>query len=74
MDAEYPPEGLHIDDTDEFEDPYLPYKTETNIQEEDDYTEEDLDKYITSQVLLTAVESELMGTVKQHKRKKMVTR
>ena len=46
-DAEDPPEGWHIDDAADLDDPYIPYDPEDKIPETDYYTKEALDKYLT---------------------------
>ena len=67
VDAEDPSEVCHLDDNADLDDTYLPYEPEAEMPEADDYTEKDLDKYLTARFLLTAGELELMGTVKQRK-------
>ena len=68
VDAEYPPELWHIDDTAYLDNPYLPYNPEAKIAEAYYCTYWDLDKYLTAQVLLPVRESYLMETANHHKR------
>ena len=52
VDVEDTPKGWNIGDNLDLENKYLPYNPDFEIPETNDYTNEDLDKYLTSQVLL----------------------